>query len=454
MSISANVQRDTARDIRSLTYSVLFFLSPLVTTAVPRITWLFLPLVALAFVIPGFRRSNGWRQFFELNSTVIACLPFLAYMFATALWAADHRTAVGKAVLLSAVVLIAFLASRTIPRADDEVLRRSASAFVIGTFVAAIFLTVELLTDGAMTRFVLNSIHVFHTLNHKHAATYNGHIVGLNPSYLNQNVAILTFNLWPSLLALRLIETGTRRLAFSGALLLAVAVPVFLSEHQSSQVALIVSIPVFCLAQRWPQPVIRSLAALWCFAFVLVLPADFLMYKANLHMADWLPSSFRARIIIWEYTAERVFDHPWLGVGANSTRALKEPRTIGTAEQPPGFIYPRTIGWHAHDLFLQTWFELGVVGAILLAIAGAMVVLRMSLLPLETQPFAAASFTAFVAIMAFGWGMWQTWLICGNALLLIYLLVGANISRNAPGSASSQPTDTSQNRALDYAGAV
>jgi O-antigen ligase len=440
MLISANVQRGTARDMRSLSYSILFFLSPFVTTAVPRITWLFLPLVALAFVIPSFRRrrSNGWRQLSELNSTVILCLLVPAYIFINALWAADQRTAVVKALLLSAVVLITLFASRSIHVAEDELLRRSGSAFVLGTLVAALFLTFELLTDGAITRFVLNSIHVFHTLNHKHATASNGQIVHLRLADLNQNTAILMFNLWPSLLALTVIENGTRRLLFGGALLLAVAIPVFLSEHQSSQAALAASIPVFCLAQRWPLALIRSLAVLWCLAFVLVLPADFLMYKTNLHMVDWLPRSFRARVIIWEYTAEHVFDHPWLGVGADSTRALKEPRTIGTAEQPPGFIYPRTIGWHAHDLFLQTWFELGVVGAILVAFVGAMVALRMSLLPLETQPFAAASFAVFMAIVAFGWGMWQTWLICGIALVIIHLLIGANLSGQTAGIASSR----------------
>jgi O-antigen ligase len=72
------------------------------------------------------------------------------------------------------------------------------------------------------------------------------------------------------------------------------------------------------------------------------LASRFFAYQEKLHMADWLPSSFRTRIIIWEYTTERVLDHPWLGVGADSTRALKEPRTIGTAEQPPGFGMPMT----------------------------------------------------------------------------------------------------------------
>jgi O-antigen ligase len=78
--------------------------------------------------------------------------------------------------------------------------------------------------------------------------------------------------------------------------------------------------------------------------FVLVLPADFLAYKADLHMVRWLPSSYRARIIIWEYTAERVFDRPWLGIGAGSTPALEASR--GVAEQPKGFVMSRTTGWH------------------------------------------------------------------------------------------------------------
>jgi len=153
-------------------------------------------------------------------------------------------------------------------------------------------------------------------------------------------------------------------------------------------------------------------------------------------MAEWLPDSFRARIIIWEYTAERVFDHPWIGVGANSTRVLKELDTAETAEWPEGFIYPRTIGWHAHDLFLQAWFELGGIGAFLIAFAGAMVALRISLLQVEAQRFAAASFATFMAIAAFGWGMWQTWFLSSAALSLIVLLAAARLS---PESGTKSP---------------
>jgi hypothetical protein len=35
-----------------------------------------------------------------------------------------------------------------------------------------------------------------------------------------------------------------------------------------------------------------------------------------------------------------------------------------------------------------------------------------------------------MAIVSFGWGMWQEWLIGGAALLLVFLLVGANLAES------------------------
>jgi hypothetical protein len=155
--------------------------------------------------------------------------------------------------------------------------------------------------------------------------------------------------------------------------------------------------------------------------FVLVIPADFLAYRTGLHFVSWLPESARARVILWEYTAERALTHPWLGIGMGSTPVLRdEDKAKAPAEQPEGFVFHRTTGQHAHDLFLQTWYELGAVGGHLLALAGAAVVMLLPLLPLAAQPFAAATFAAFAAVAAFAWGMWQSWFMCAVGLVLLY----------------------------------
>ena len=401
----------------------LFFLTPVVISAVPRLTWLFLPLIALALSVPVLRRRGEWRQLFQPNTAFIAVLLVAIYIFLNATWAADQGAAFGAAALLLGLALFTLAACTAIAESDELQLRRAALAFTAGAFFGALFVLFELLTKGLITRAVMNAIPLLQPDSAKHVTFSNGEVTKIKYLVFNRNVAIVMFNLWPGLLVLRTIEDGTRRAVLTGLFLLAVAVPVIISTHDSSQVALIGSCLVFILAWTWRRPVIRALAVLWCAAFVLVLPVNFLAYKADLHLAPWLPNSARARVIIWEYTSERVLDHPWLGIGADSTPALKTPREV--AEQPKGYVWPRMTGWHAHSLFLQTWYELGVAGVILMAFAGAAVVLRISLLPFEAQPFAAATFAVFVAIAAFAWGMWQPWLMCAVGLVLLYIRMAA-----------------------------
>jgi hypothetical protein len=400
----------------------LFFLSAFVTAAVPLLTWLFLPLIALALSVPALRRGK-WRELIRPNAALIALLLFAIYVFVNAAWAADRGLAFSSAALLLGVILVTFAASRALDQCDEQQLRSAAIAFAAGAFLGALFVIFELLTDGALTRLVMNSMTVL-KVNPKHFDVSQGHITKMKLSVLNHNVAIEVFNLWPGLLALRTVARGTRLVVLTGLFLCAVTVSVGISEHSSSQVALIASLPVFGLAWRWPKPAIRALAIVWCAAFVLVLPVNFLAYNAGLHMEPWLPSSFRARVIIWEYTAERVFDHPWFGIGANCTRVLKDQ--FGPPERPKGFVYQRTTGWHSHDLFLQIWYELGVIGVMLAAAAGAAVVTRMTLLPIESQPFAVASFAVFLGIAAFAWSIWQEWLMCAVAISLLYFRTAAS----------------------------
>jgi hypothetical protein len=75
---------------------------------------------------------------------------------------------------------------------------------------------------------------------------------------------------------------------------------------------------------------------------------------------------------------------------------------------------------------LQSWYELGLFGAVLMAIAGAAVAWRMQLLPGLAQPFAAAAFATLMTIASLAWGMWQVWLLCAIALVPIYLVLAAS----------------------------
>jgi O-antigen ligase len=260
-----------------------------------------------------------------------------------------------------------FAATRAVTKLSERQRWHGALAFAAGAFLGANFVLIELLTDSAIT----------------------------NPS------------------------------GFS------VAMPIVISRHDSSQLALIASLLVLLLASKWRLTVVTGLASLWCACFVIVIPLDIAVYRAGLHEVSWLPSSYRARVIIWDYTAEQVIAHPLFGVGARSTRILRQEQA-STVEKPEGFVFSRSLGQHAHDLFLQTWFELGAVGAILIAIAGAAVIMRIRFLPIRAQPFAAATFTAFAGIAAFAWDMWQTWWMAAVGLAALYLCLGAAATHARP----------------------
>jgi hypothetical protein len=404
---------------RAKLISLLFFLGPFVSSIIPRLTWLFLPLTGAAVVLPALRYHCGWRDLLSPSTVWIAFLLLSLYLILNGTWAADQPFAFGTALLFFGVSLTVCASSRAISFLPKTLIQRAAIAFVVGAFVGAVYLVFELLTNASMMRIALNSIDLLQR-NAKHMTIAHGEVTKIKNSVLNRNAAIVMFNLWPGLLILK---------NFKNAIVLSIvfstltATAVLMSEHDSSQVALISSPLIFLCAKLWPRVTVRALAVAWCLAFVLIFPTVFMAYKADLHSAPWLPMSARHRVIIWEYTAERVPYHFWGGIGTASTPALKpKPET---AEKPPGFLFPRSTGEHAHDMFLQTWYELGLIGVFLVALAGAATATRIYLLPSAAVPFAAATFFVCLVVESFAWSVWQTWLMCAVGLLVIYVRVAA-----------------------------
>jgi O-antigen ligase len=424
MSAVAEPARGRA-DVRMPLLTAVFFLSPLVTCAAPRLTPLFVALVGFVLIGAALRREMDWRQLLPRTPALGACLLLAAYVLLNATWAADIEIGLAKAALLAGLVLVTFAAATAAGNLEPVVLRRAALAFVAGAFLGAAYLIAELWTHGVVIRAIMGWFPGLQPEHPKHVTITNGAITGMNISKLNQNINLVMFHLWPGVLALMALTPDRRRIAVP-LFFVTLAAAIALSKHDSSQVGLVASGLVLLVAWIRPLPVVRALAALWFAAFVLVIPADFLAYRAGLHMAHWLPDSARARVIIWEYTAERVLEHPLLGVGVDSTPVLRDrDKAAAPAERPEGFVFQRATGQHAHDVFLQTWYELGAVGALLLALSGAAVALLMCTLPLAAQPFAAATFAAFAMVAAFAWGMWQGWFMCAIALVPLYLRVAS-----------------------------
>ncbi|MBM3542927.1 MAG: O-antigen ligase family protein [Alphaproteobacteria bacterium] len=418
---------------------LLFFTAPVVTSVLPRLTPLFLFLIGLTLVLPSLRRGQGIGQLLASNSALSACLVFALYIFINASWALDQGAALSKAALLLGAILIVFAGAPIFAGLSGWQIRRTAVAFVAGALLGALYLMLELITEAALTRAFMNAMAILPE-RAKHIAVVKGEVKSINLSEFNQNITLLTFHLWPGVLILSAVKNIPYRTLAIILFTLAFAIPILVSEHDSSIVALFGSILVFFVARFWSRATIRALAALWCLGFVLILPLNFLAYNAQLHLAEPLPASHRARIIIWEYTSERTLERPLFGIGMDSTPGMHPDPPLKTApsqrEKPEGFVFKRTTAHHAHNIFLQSWYELGLIGAILLATTGVLVVMRIDLLPPRAQPYAAAAFAAFALIASFAWGMWQTWFMCAVALLPLYVAIASVTARSPTDSLS------------------
>ncbi|MBS0244655.1 MAG: O-antigen ligase family protein, partial [Proteobacteria bacterium] len=168
----------------------------------------------------------------------------------------------------------------------------------------------------------------------------------------------------------------------------------------------------------------------WIAATLLVVPAAAIAHKAGLNHASWLPGTARNRIVLWNVTAQKVIEHPLLGIGIDSGKPLDE-EAASTAKIEKGDSYPQRTGRHSHNIFMQTWYELGAVGAALFLTLGLAALGAMSRLPDDDQPFAFASFVSAMVIGSFTWGMWQPWFMAAFGLWVVALLIALDASRRS-----------------------
>jgi hypothetical protein len=220
---------------------ILFFITPLLTAIAPRLAPFLLLILVLVLIVAGLRRGVPWRALFQPNAAMIALAAVASYAALSAIWAAEPGEALSKGALLLGVTFVVFAAATAITSLDSEQIRRAALAFVAGSLGAALFVTIELVTGGALTRGVMNVIPALQPGDAKRVRIVDGRVTRMNMAELNQNVAMVAFQLWPGLLALSTLLQGTRRRLLGALFFLALAVPIGLSQHDSSQIGLIAS---------------------------------------------------------------------------------------------------------------------------------------------------------------------------------------------------------------------
>ena len=346
------------------------------------------------------------------------------YVFVSLAWTADWRETSSTALLFSLYLAAAWYAVKGLLADTDAPIRKLGIAFLTGLIAGAVFIGVELLNGNELQKLIFTHMPFLRPASPEHVGMVNGAVGFWAADELNRGVAVLNFLVWPAL-GLVVRENGEIATWLAGtAILLLIALATFSSQHDASKLALVCAAATFALSlvsARWAG---KFVAAGWVAACLAVVPLAHAAYNSGTQHAQWLPDNARARIIIWAATAEKVRQHPVLGIGAGSTPAVHKA-TKSAAEQRPGDLLPWSTGVHSHNVFLQFWYELGAAGVCLLLSLGLALLALIGRMPSGIQPFALAAFVSVSAVNAFSWSLWYPWLLA-SIFFTVFAVVLAN----------------------------
>lgn len=404
-----------------------FFIAAIVIVVGPRSAVFLLPLLAVLVTVLNWRH---WKHVL-LSAWPIAhrvVLAFAALGMASALWAPDPLGAATQSFLLALMVASLVVASAQLRLARGMCLLNMAGWSVIGFALAALYLTHEVLSDQSLLRWIINALPGVRLESSKWVEV-GEHVASVSDAGLKWSIASLNLILWPMLAIGFLVFRARARWLIMLALLAFNVVITFAGTHTTSQIAFPVAAAIFALSLLLKRRAGGVIAAIWV---VLVLGALPLGYAANsvLQYANVkVGSSFGARAGMWEYIASEWVRAPVLGIGARGSYARSDAHrqaddaagqraTVAEQAAPPLR--------HPHNVYLQVWLELGLIGAVLFLWAGYLGIRATEFAAETIQPFLYAGWAAGMILISSTWDLWQSWF---GALFATSALFGLIASR-------------------------
>jgi O-antigen ligase len=371
-----------------------------------------LPLLlagACAWAISCNRLDSLKPQFGSASLALSGLILFavLSGLWASIPWAAVSISLVGAIVLAGSSVLIAFM--RTQDRASAL---HMAEGLWVGLLVGLLYMIAEAASGQAIKIWAYNLLGLGPLdLNPAQYFTWdNGVLVAVHEDDLTRNIVPAPLLVWPALMAANQISaTHWRKVVIVLLVLMSVAA-VMLATSETAKLALIAGVIAFGLAHLSTRVTRYLLSGAWVLACLGVVPASHLAYALDLQNAEWLQLSGQLRITLWNEIAGLVPKAPVLGVGADMTYYLNPvmrdvPAAVASLAGKLSIPHP-------HNVYLQTWYELGGVGAVLLTAFGLLLLARVARLPNTLQPFAFALFATGAVQIVSSYNMWQIWFMC------------------------------------------
>ena len=330
--------------------------------------------------------------------------PLLVWMLVSAAWALDAQAALLLGLRLTGLFAVGAALVHWAGTLPSDRLGPCLAALAGGLTLAGAIVVLDLVALGG---FIGRHLHAPHGERYDIALFYGRaatiHAVLILP---------LLLGLW---------RAGARPLAV---LQLVVGVAaIFVTSSLSAKTALaggfIAGAVIFALPRlRFALLAVLALAAA-CGPLLLPVQPDAatVCWLAN-HKASALH-----RLYIWNFAAERIAEHPVLGWGLDAARRIPGGNDRVVIRGCDAQLQPTRVLWvdstvmplHPHNAILQTWLELGGIGALFGFGALLLVLWRAFAEPAWRNRRAQAGFVgatcAGLSVAMVSFGIWQEWFL-------------------------------------------
>ena len=407
---------------------ILFAFSFFCAITLPRGAHLLLVLFASYGAIEMLLRTDAERFQISFDRVALLVAAFGTYAVLSAFWAPSHWHAViagGQFIALACLASIAnkYTGTRTQGELPSVILGTCA-----GITLGTLFVSIDAITNLELSRIILTSIpELQDRYQFKHLIVENGIVVWASDAFTNRPTTVAALFLIPGLYLAK--QLGPR--AFWSFTLPA---PLFIvcaavMHNQAAQISLIFAFVVGLLA-KYSLTIARGLTLTVWLVAVSCSPLIALgMHAYHLQDETRLPESARQRVLIWAATANQIADHPIHGLGTGAAQFLNDRKILTLPDGAQAFRPPPAR--HAHNVFLQSWHELGALGAFLLLMTGLSMIGKIDSLPMEAQRFALAHFALNIGLMASSYSILQWWYLGAVAVSVLLFCYGVRLSENS-----------------------
>ncbi|MDX2203246.1 MAG: O-antigen ligase family protein [Hyphomicrobiaceae bacterium] len=247
---------------------------------------------------------------------------------------------------------------------------------------------------------------------------------------MTRNLGVVVLMVWIGAAALIGQGEGTMRRLQAGCLVLLAGVSVMLSPSATAKIGFLAGLAATVAACYVPRLVIAGTTALWVALCATAVPIAHLLDRLGAYTWPWIAASGRHRILIWAATSEWYWQAPVLGAGVASARGM--PLRDAAREAALNEISPSAyLNWHAHNAYLQVWFETGAVGALLMLGIGLLAIHGIRHTDESLRPGLCGAFACLTLFIATGFSLWAAWYLSALAVVVLTarLVVAEKLTR-------------------------